>query len=743
MRVAVVVSALFALSVWCTANAQQSPSQKANPGETIAIQGVVVGPDQRPVGGAKLYFNTGERRDSIELGTSNVDGSFRFHVPLEMPAKTVAPAFSLSGRQASVLAVADGFGAAWDVLSSNAGRRFGETQSEYEFTLRLVEDVPVKGRLVDPTGKPVAGATITVDRIHELRGDKWHKMSPAIESLDVDSINRTEIDVINWSSSLSPRAWAVVDSAVSDDSGEFTLSGLGSNRAAVLHVAGPGVQRPLYLSVVVREDAAEFARLVREKYPSNGRNHGVRMFGIQPQIVVQRARTVAGIVRDESTGKPVAGAFVYVLGVSGRAKTDRDGRYRLVRSEKRSQITMVAYGDDERYLSATRTLTDVDGLGEASADFQLPRGVVVRGKVIESDTDRPIFSDHRLGCHDVAPGPLVAGYASYYPLKNNQWMKEMGDGLASIPFESSRSNHLRKVTIDGEGEFRVAVPPGSGIILIESRPPLNDQQFRMVPEVPYLTLRGNVTGAERKAPPTGLSFRGFARPIVPDDFHAYKLINPAEHEREIDLRFELKLPQANAVRFTDPNGKPVAGVMVAGLLPDSKLGVSRVLETESPDAVVYDLRADEPRRIIAVSADGRYAAAHSTTNTGETTFRFRLQPAASLRFRLVDDEKGDPLVGYQLYHFYQNGTDPRIYLYPKSQQIPVTDQRGEVVISAIVPGQTMSMFFVPPTKKSADSSYGLGLGREIKTPEQLTKVMLNAGESRDLGDVRAEPIIER
>jgi hypothetical protein len=47
----------------------------------------------------------------------------------------------------------------------------------------------------------------------------------------------------------------------------------------------------------------------------------------------------------------------------------------------------------ERYLSAGRRLSAANGLGEIVADFDVQRGVLINGRVLESGTGRPIGSN--------------------------------------------------------------------------------------------------------------------------------------------------------------------------------------------------------------------------------------------------------------------------------------------------------------------------------------------------------------
>ena len=77
------------------------------------------------------------------------------------------------------------------------------------------------------------------------------------------------------------------------------------------------------------------------------------------------------------------------------------------------------YYQTDRYLTVVRRLDAGKGFGEIVADFNIPRGVVINGRVLEAGTDRPIVSAPRQGCHDTVPGPLLAGNVSYFPLATN------------------------------------------------------------------------------------------------------------------------------------------------------------------------------------------------------------------------------------------------------------------------------------------------------------------------------------
>jgi RNA polymerase sigma factor (sigma-70 family) len=108
---------------------------------TVEVRGQVLDPEGKPVAGAKLYL-----AGSTPQATSGPDGRFRLAVPrsdLDRGAAKSPP---------QILAADDGHGCDWVQVGSAAE----------ELTLRLVQDVPVSGRILDPGGKPVVGARLSV-----------------------------------------------------------------------------------------------------------------------------------------------------------------------------------------------------------------------------------------------------------------------------------------------------------------------------------------------------------------------------------------------------------------------------------------------------------------------------------------------------------------------------------------------------------------------------------------------------
>ena len=532
-----------------------------------------------------------EWTDPVELGTSDANGSYRFNVPESKLRRTVSGSW-LDKSVAALVVTAAGLGSGWEELPDVDGGRYGTFKPEYTHDFHLPNDFPIAGRVIDDSGKPAAGVNVAVEGIIEISDPHWWKLPPAIKAGDANIMTREESNANNWFTPLYRTAWKVIAAATTDTDGRFRLDGVGGDRVVRLEVTGPGI-RSATVSSLTRADVDGFTQAVRNKWPRARRpdgyfwpentrkgapegDQGVLLFGPAPTIEIDPARTIAGIVRDATTGEPIAGMQMKTadqLG-GGSATTDRHGRYRILRVEDEPSIMIYsdAYHSD-RYLAVERTLTDAQGLGEIVADFNIPRGVIINGRVLETGSDRPIVAAPRQDCHDVGPGPMVAGYVRYYPLATNAALRGTPTGLIFEGLPRGSQNYYLSAMIDGDGKFQLAVPPGPGVLLVQAAPGMpmlaefgthkeSDGFHRLLPYVP-LKARDADDGA-----PAGdaHSFPGFTRPIPLENCDAYKVINPAAEANSLELTFNIPRGPTRNIRFVDPSGNAVAGVTVRGLV---------------------------------------------------------------------------------------------------------------------------------------------------------------------------------
>ena len=617
---------------------------------TILLQGKVLGPGDRAVAGARLYLSVDEWTDPVELGITDASGSYHLDVPEEKLRRTVSPNFVYDGCIAALIATAGGFGPGWAELPAAKGGRMGEMKPGYAQNIHLVADIPIAGRVIDAGGKPIAGAAVAVYRMIELADPHWRPMRTAIMAGNPNLLNREQSDPANWFAPLYPTAWHMIPPAVTDSEGRFQLGDGGGDRVIQLNVSGPGV-RFASVSVLTRSDVADFTQEIRTRYPRARRpdgyfyppkkgapegDQGVQLFGPSPTIEVDPGRTVTGIVRDASTGEPIVNHRMAIASGSGyaSAQTDSHGRYHILRDDDNSSILI--YSDQyhtDRYLAVVRRLTDAKGFGEIVADFDIPRGVIINGRVLEAGTDRPIVSAPRRGCHDTVPGPLLAGSVFYFPLSSNTALRGTPTGLYFEGFPRGSANWYRLVPIGGDGRFRMAVPPGPGVLLVQASPGMPmfaDAQVWKESEgfhrlFPYTKLTTRVKGDGAPEGDTR-SLPGFTGPIPLSAYDAYQVINPSVAATTLDLTIFVPRAPSRTLRFVGPNGRAIRGVTVKGLLAPPH---SMAVVLGGSEAEVLALEPGKPRDVMVISNDREYAKSFSVSTDDPQPRTIRLKPAGS------------------------------------------------------------------------------------------------------------------
>ena len=138
---------------------------------TFPVRGRVLDPDGKPVAGAEIFVrhNTEFGWSAVDpapkgqkgrVAASDADGRFRFD--LDKASSDWPYGDEPAWHQAQIAAVVPGLAMAWVEA--------GSLLKGDEATLRLVrDDVPIRGRVVDPQGRPIAGATVRLRQIATVK----------------------------------------------------------------------------------------------------------------------------------------------------------------------------------------------------------------------------------------------------------------------------------------------------------------------------------------------------------------------------------------------------------------------------------------------------------------------------------------------------------------------------------------------------------------------------------------------
>jgi RNA polymerase sigma factor (sigma-70 family) len=397
--------------------------------------GRVVGPDGKPVSGAKVYLTdvSGYHRYPAPVSESaiaNADGRFEF----------IVSNANSEDWGARVIATAPKYGVGWIELEPGAGRE--------DVTIRLVEDdMPITGQIVDLEGKPIKNVTLTVWQIHEAKGNDagpWAQAALAKKGL-----------VLELEKQFFPRyVTAICPTATTGTDGKLRLDGIGRNRLVRGILEGPGIASQ-QVSIVTRP-GKPIDLLNHKGNPEYGEpSQTTTYYGSDFRLVAAPCQPIVGVVRDAETKKPIAGATVRShsqliapsmyrgLDPVVKTMTDANGRYRLsgMPIGKGYSIAVVPTKDQPYVIRHVNVPPGV-GVEQVTVDIDLKRGVWIEGKITDKVTGKPLKGSVEYFSRYDNPNRVD------YPGFDGTFL----DGAGVV------------VAVKDDGSFRVVGLPGPGLV---------------------------------------------------------------------------------------------------------------------------------------------------------------------------------------------------------------------------------------------------------------------------------------
>jgi protocatechuate 3,4-dioxygenase beta subunit len=492
------------------------------------------------------------------IGRALCDGSGRFRVDAERTT-------SARHRLVGAVAMAPGYGAGWVEIDPDADEPVAE------ITLR--PEQVIEGRLFDLTGRPVVGVRVEV-----------HFMGRVVPAPPGGVVRETaEGPDLPWSHGRERPAWP--GPAYSDAEGRVTLRGIGRGVRVRLGVDDPRFAR---LMPVIDTDDAPSPKTV--------------------SIALEPARIIAGRVTDAETGQAIPHARLLVLSYKGSAgfvnefEADDQGRFRL-NPLSADRYSLSAYPPPGLpYLHAgTSIFPWPKGALEHHVDVAMRRGVVIRGKVVEEGTGRPVA-----GARLSFAGRRVTDEAT------------------------GASNGTAETAPDGS--YQIAVLPGPGYLVV------------LAPSDDYVYLSMG-QGTLRYDQPGGRRFYA----------HAFVALDPKAGAEETDVTVTLRRGATVRGRVIGPDGRPIASAAM----------IDRVFLPPSPGAYLswryqdaarvrdghYEVHGLDPDAEVPVhflDPNGRLGATAmlSGKSGSDGPVTVRLEPCGTARVRLVDRD-GKPVAGYR------------------------------------------------------------------------------------------------
>jgi RNA polymerase sigma factor (sigma-70 family) len=420
-------------------------------GDRITLSGRVLDPDAKPVEGAGVYFirpvpfvwvpHPRPPRALEPKATSGPDGRFKILID-RAEWDDVCSIPNRFGPQLrtfpAIAAVASRYGPSWVLLP--------RPEAQSGVTLRLVkDDVPIEGRILDLEGRPVPGASVTIEEIWATPGED---LTPVIKALNSGTVPDVP------SKMLAASAVGPPPTTMTDGEGRFRLAGIGRERAVSLGISGPTIQSGGIRVMTRLEFQASPARFERPKLPladSASMSKGPMVYPARFEHAVGPTKPIEGVVRDRASGRPLPGAMITTVAVferegrpegwgnsgGGIATADAQGRFRIVGAPKSRDLGVHVFPPKgQPYLERMEHVGDTPGLAPIVHDVGLTRGVPVRGRLIDQVTRRPVRGVVHYFLLDINPSYGVLRYSL---------------GLCRVP-------------TDDDGSFSIVALAGPGLL---------------------------------------------------------------------------------------------------------------------------------------------------------------------------------------------------------------------------------------------------------------------------------------
>ncbi len=615
---------------------ETSRSEEKAMGERFEYAGLVLDPDGKPTAGAKIhlaYWNDRGEVPTKVLGTTDAEGRFHFTVTRR----------DFTGTEheepwiwAPVVATLVGCGPGWGSAFEDGKVKL----DPHNLTIRLArDDVPVEGRIVDLEGRPVAGVSIHLGKIHEPENKD---LSTWIAASLSGKEGSTTIEQSHLTRRLASEGSGLPSSVTTDAEGWFSVHGIGRERVIALKISGPTIQ------------TKEFSVLTRDIKPfqlTRGRGSpdwGISVYyGARFTHAAAPTKPVVGVVKDKDTGRPMAGVLITCFKTAEfpvihsssdlKATTDRDGRYRLIglpRGRGNQVIAVPAKG--QPYLPSWREVPDSPGLDPVVLDVGLKRGIVIEGRVIDNETGKPLKAN-----------------VEYNAFQDNPHLAEAPGFDRALLWGQYKT--------EPDGSFRIVGLPGRGLVSAMFLGG-SDQYLEGV------GLKGSIHDLD--VVPHGL----------PIGFNTFSDINPAKSATTIHCDLALERGLTRTIRVVDPQGQPVAGARIR-----TKLDLEYwTPPQEGAEFRVECLRRREKRQVLALLEDRKLGGWVELNADEPAVTELKLRPWATAIGRVVEDD-GDPRQQLDLV--------PRPWIERRIE----TDSQGRFRIDRLIPGMPIEIWVSPQT----------------------------------------------
>jgi len=405
------------------------------PGGPIVVRGRVLDEEGMSVPQARVTLlasravrgQHGQHDEVVLQGQADADGCFALEIPQDFP-------FWVAGRsQVKLLASAQDH----PLGVTSVGLKSGPVSTE----IRLGTAGAVRGQVVDKENRPVPGVAVHV--------------------VGFGLVGR---ELIQGSDEMRPESlpgWP--QPIVTDKEGRFEFAGLDPKQGVRLEVRDDRFGRQL----AVLESADRRVPARRDK-----RNEPI----VSPDdITIKLAppQLVEGQVLAADTGKPLPFARLSMVPAESPegfridpqprhhvdALADAEGRFRMQPLPGRKFNLFACGQDNDPYLSLVQEVPWPAGTAQKEINLALPRGIPLRGQVVEANTGRVVYGAQvqytaNLTANDVSPNReqarLWEGGSTFTDKEGTFFIPALpGRGELKVSFNRDDSRYLQRRSLEG------------------------------------------------------------------------------------------------------------------------------------------------------------------------------------------------------------------------------------------------------------------------------------------------------
>jgi RNA polymerase sigma factor (sigma-70 family) len=659
---------------------EERPAARPQVGSAeITVRGRVLDTEGKPLSGAKLLL-FGKEFGCRDADTSAVDGRFAVRVPREPKGHYL---------------VARAAGAGIDFID------LAKLNPDSPVELRLVRDQPIRGRVIDTEGKPVAGVRVTVEHLNVY----------ANESLEPFLAEWKKRHFMSGIPSGVKHLWRETGSflvAVTGADGRFALGGAGAERLVGLRLSGAGIaDTELLVANRGGFDPQPYNQATRDNIPKGFERFGPGWLLYAPDlsVVAEAEKPIRGVVTEADNGRGRLGVAVWLtrggndlVSTPLKALTDAQGRYQIHGARKAASYMVEVQSDPVAgYMPCQVRAADTPGYQPVNADIRVVKGVVITGKVIDKTTGKP-----------------VPGFAMASVLSDNPFAKDYP--------EFNSSAWIRTENSTDDGTFRIVTIPGPVLLMggpdYRRLPGGWEERMKYKPPVP------DPTYPQYFYKRTGSDFYTLGGGLMPIQGNFCKVlqIKPGATLVQEDVMVE----QASAlpVQIQDAHGRPLTGAWVTGISPQNW---NRPVRIDRDSCSAYHLQAGQPRLMVFYDPDRKVVGTVTLKGDEKTPAVAKLGPTGAAKGCLLAAD-GKPVAGFVIEVFYPTREAQEMHEHVhRATPRAVTDANGTFRIDGLIPGVPF---------KLDHHRAGRAPLRANPLVEPLT---VRPGETLDLGDCKVKP----